>query len=157
MIGYFKCNKCKWQKAFVCDNFRIKGCPECSGSIGASIGGEKPDWFTGPEPVAEYAGGHSSRTMSLRYCLMDAGINCNERRHAQEVMRWFGTTYQKAVPSSMTDSWQFWNCKNAPDPLPPYLKEITVSPDDYVGHGLSQDDADRIKSYRQKSWWQFWK
>ncbi|MNO84513.1 hypothetical protein D3C76_758550 [compost metagenome] len=135
-------------------------CTKCGGtSVDLQMGSTVPSWWKEPKAPEElkYAGGHSQRTMHLHYCLMDAGIDCNERRHAQIVMRWFGTTYQKAVPNSLTDSWQFWNCENAPDPLPKYLTEITASPDAYVGHGLSQEDADSIKRYGQKSWWQFWK
>lgn len=82
--------------------------------------------------------------MHLRYCMMTAGIDCNEDRHPQLVMRELGITYQHATPQSMGDQWWFWNCQNVPSELPKYLTELRLDPLKQVGNGLSQDDAEKI-------------
>lgn len=82
--------------------------------------------------------------MHLRYDLMTAGIDCNENRHAQVVMRELGITYQHATPQSIGDQWWFWNCKNVPQSLPKYLTVLQVKPEDAIGYGLSPEDAERI-------------
>ena len=86
--------------------------------------------------------------MHLHYCLMTAGIDCNENRHAQTVMKELGITYQHAVPQSISDSWEFWNCENVPNELPPYLKQMDWNPMDRIGWGLSQEVAEKIRDYK---------
>ena len=85
--------------------------------------------------------------MHLKFHLQDASI-CGEDRHAQVVMKELGITYQHATPQSMGDSWWFWNCTNVPDILPKYLIELKIGdPMEYVGWGLSEDDAKKIINY----------
>jgi hypothetical protein len=81
--------------------------------------------------------------MHLRYCgyaSMDAG----ENRHPQVVMRELGITYQHATPQSIMDAWWFWNCKNVPVNLPPFLRELKIDPLEQVGNGLSAEKAAEI-------------
>lgn len=85
----------------------------------------------------------------LRYSYMEAH-DCKEDRHAQEVMRELGIIYQYAVPQSLGDQWHFWNCKNAPSPLPAFLTEIGVDPHEMIGYGLSKEMADSIVAAREK-------
>ena len=68
-------------------------------------------------------------------------------KHPQHVMQDLGITYQKAVPQSMSDSWQFWNCENIPDPLPEYLTAHEGDPMEYIGYGLSREMAEAIRDY----------
>lgn len=82
--------------------------------------------------------------MHLRFDLITAQMDCNEKRHAQEVMGELGITYQHATPQSISDSWWFWNCENVPAVLPPYLTELKAKPHDCIGWGLSKEQADRI-------------
>jgi hypothetical protein len=65
-------------------------------------------------------------------------------RHAQKVMGDLGITYQLATPQSVADQWWFWNCQNVPDELPPYLTDLSFTPHEMVGYGLSQEEADEI-------------
>lgn len=65
-------------------------------------------------------------------------------RHAQEVMRELGVTYVHATPQSMGDQWWFWCCENLPDPLPPYMSRLELDPQNCVGWGLNQENADKI-------------
>lgn len=84
--------------------------------------------------------------MHLRYCIMTAHLQAGETRHAQEVMRALGITYQHATPQSLGDCWWFWNCKNVPAELPVYLEELKVKPRDAVGWGLTQQEAESIEA-----------
>jgi len=86
--------------------------------------------------------------MNLRYCMMTAEICHNETRHPQQVMRDLGITYQHAVPQSISDSWEFWNCKNVID-LPSYLTPFDMDPMCRIGRGLSQEDAEKIRDYKR--------
>lgn len=72
------------------------------------------------------------------------GLPFGEKRHAQQIIREFGITYQKAVPQSICDSWDFWNCKNLPENLPSYIEIVDADPYKYIGYGLSEDDAKMI-------------
>lgn len=64
--------------------------------------------------------------------------------HAQIAMKKLGITYQMAVPQSLYDSWWFFNCENVPDPLPEGITLLKREPHEYVGYGLSKEDADSI-------------
>jgi hypothetical protein len=86
--------------------------------------------------------------MHLMYCLRsaaEAGVTV----HPQEHMRSLGIKYQHATPQSMGDQWWFWNCENIPLPIPFGLGVLDiVDPGKYVGFGLTQGEADKIKSYK---------
>ena len=72
----------------------------------------------------------------------------NENRHPLDIMKFLGITYQHKTPQSMGDCWWFWNCENIPDVLPSYIKELEIDdPLKYVGWGLSEEDALKIKNY----------
>lgn len=86
--------------------------------------------------------------MHLHYCMMTAGIDCKENRHPKQVMRELGITYQHAIPQSISDSWEFWNCNNVPNELPPYLEKMDWDPMERIGWGLSQEDAEKIRDYK---------
>lgn len=82
------------------------------------------------------------------YGLLDEQKATAPKGHPQKVMEELGITYQHATPQSISDSWWFWNCEGVPDPLPPYLKELDIDdPMKYVGWGLSQEDAEKIRDY----------
>jgi len=85
----------------------------------------------------------------LHYCMMEAGIGCNENRHPQLVMKSLGITYQHATPQSISDSWWFWNCENIPDELPKYLTVRDWNPMEMIGWGLSEEDAISIRDYKR--------
>lgn len=68
--------------------------------------------------------------------------------HPQKAMRELGITYQHATPQPIGDCWWFWNCENIPDNLPPFLTELEVDSMEYVGFGLSQELAERIRDYK---------
>jgi hypothetical protein len=65
--------------------------------------------------------------------------------HAQEYMRKIGITYEHATPQSIADCWWFWDCSNLPDPLPPALRILKITPSEAVGYGLNRADAVRLE------------
>lgn len=67
-----------------------------------------------------------------------------DSRHAEQVIRDLGITYQHATPQSMYDIWIFWNCNNIPEVLPDYLRVIDIDPIKMIGSGLSREDALKI-------------
>ena len=85
----------------------------------------------------------------LRYCLMEAGLGCNEDRHPQMVMKELGITYQHSTPQSIGDQWWFWNCENIPEITPSYLTPLNLNPMECIGYGLSKEDAESIRDYCQ--------
>lgn len=68
--------------------------------------------------------------------------------HAQTLMKDLGITYRYAVPQSIADGWQFFNCKNLPTDLPSYIRVMpeTIDYITRVGHGLSVDEANQLNS-----------
>ena len=81
---------------------------------------------------------NTARPMNLNldiYCL-----DC----HAQTYMKRLGITYDHATPQTMGECWWFWNCRNVPDPLPPELSVLKRTPEQAIGYGLSEEDAQRI-------------
>jgi hypothetical protein len=69
--------------------------------------------------------------------------------HAQTYMKRLGITYQHAVPQSITDQWWFFNCKDIPTPLPQHITELKPETGDvheFIGWGLSKEEADAIQS-----------
>ncbi len=85
--------------------------------------------------------------MHLRYDMMTASMKCKQDGHAQKVMDKLGITYQHATPQSMGDQWWFWNCENIPESLPAYLDSLDLDPMKCIGHGLSKEDAKKIRDY----------
>lgn len=83
----------------------------------------------------------------LRYHYSIATRECGEYRHAQEVMKELGITYQIATPQTMGDQFWFWNCENIPEELPAYLTHLDLDPVKVVGRGLSLDEAKQIIEY----------
>lgn len=80
----------------------------------------------------------------LIFCFRTAD-ECGESRHPQKVMKALGITYQIAVPQSINDSWEFWNCENVPDKLPAYIEARNdADPMKHTGWGLSQQDAELL-------------
>lgn len=75
------------------------------------------------------------------------GVN----EHAQKVMKKLGITYSLAVPQSLGDSWWFFNCKNIPNPLPKYLKVLTVDYHKCVGYGLAEEDVEMLDNEEKVS------
>lgn len=55
-----------------------------------------------------------------------------EDRHAQEVMRELGITYQDLTPQSIADQFWFWYCDNVPEVLPPYLVDLRANPNHWI-------------------------
>jgi len=81
----------------------------------------------------------------LVYDLYGAHLDSNEIRHAQIVVKELGITYQHSTPQSMNDTWMFWNCENVPEQLPPYLKVKDLDPMEWIGYGLSKENAIAIQ------------
>ena len=79
--------------------------------------------------------------MNLTYLMMESCDN----GHPEKVIKELGITYLLATPNSCFDCWWFWCCENVPEKLPPFLKELSLDPNDAVGHGLSPDDVKKIK------------
>jgi hypothetical protein len=65
--------------------------------------------------------------------------------HPQSFMRNAGISYLGATPQTMGDQWWFWGCTNAPDPLPRHLSLLVASPLDWIGCGISREDAELIE------------
>lgn len=72
---------------------------------------------------------------------MHTAANEGMGKHPQAVMKDLGIKYRKAVPQSISDSWQFWGCSNVPENLPLCLSTINRPPIDYIGWGLSKEEA----------------
>ena len=78
---------------------------------------------------------------------MDAVIFCNEKRHAQVLMKELGITYQHCTPQSIGDQFWFWNCENIPENLPKFITIADLNPMEIIGFGLSKEDAQKILDY----------
>lgn len=83
----------------------------------------------------------------LRFCMYTA-CKTGLVGHPQQIMKALGITYQHAVPQSITDSWEFWNCKNIPDILPSAIEIKDWNPMDRIGWGLSEEIAKKIRDYK---------
>ena len=81
--------------------------------------------------------------MNLRYEILRA-----VPKHPLKVMQELGITYEHATPQTMGDQWWFWNCRGVPETLPVYLTELKGSPHDYIGWGLSKEQADKLSGQR---------
>ena len=64
--------------------------------------------------------------------------------HPQIGMRELGISYEHSTPQSIGDCWWFWDCKNIPDILPPYLTYIDLDPMECIGFGLDEATAKRL-------------
>ena len=78
-------------------------------------------------------------------------LNCYNGydEHAQETMKRLNITYQKHTPQSINDRWLFWNCDNVPNPLPKHFKIVESNVREFIGHGLSEEDAREIINYNK--------
>lgn len=85
----------------------------------------------------------SESMVHIHLCMRGSGL----RGHPQKIMKDLGITYQHAVPQSMSDSWEFWNCENSPDELPRGLTLKDWNPMDRIGCGLSKEAAEKIRDY----------
>lgn len=85
--------------------------------------------------------------MTHLYFDIIGAFKSGEEKHPEEVMKSLGISYQHATPQSMFDAWQFWNCENLPSSLPSFLEERNWNPMEYVGHGLTHEDAKKISDY----------
>jgi hypothetical protein len=84
----------------------------------------------------------------LRYDYMTANTD-GEDKHAQEVMKELGITYQYCTPQSICDQFWFWNCENIPEVLPDFITELKIDdPMKFVGWGLSEENAKKIRDYK---------
>lgn len=64
--------------------------------------------------------------------------------HAQDFMERHGVTYLYAIPQPMADFWQFWCCDGVEN-LPAHCSiEHGVSPEKFIGRGLSDEMAKTI-------------
>jgi len=79
---------------------------------------------------------------------MSTAVDQKEFDHPQNVMEKLGIKYQHATPQSIADQWWFWNCENLPEELPSYLSVLDFDPVEYIGFGLSKEDAEKISSER---------
>ena len=91
----------------------------------------------------------NNKIIHLNYCLTTAGLDCNEKRHPQEIMKELNINYQYATPQSIGNQWWFWNCENIPNKLPKYLTELKVDPLECIGFGLNEKEANNIINYKK--------
>jgi hypothetical protein len=82
--------------------------------------------------------------INLTYDMLTARIKHGVTLHPQNELNRLGITYKYAVPQSVSDCWHFWDCKNVPENLPPYIKNMTTDPASFLGHGLSQAMVDEL-------------
>ena len=74
-----------------------------------------------------------------------------DRNEAFKDIEILGITYQHRTPQPMGDCCWYWNCENIPEVLPSYITEFECEdPTQYIGWGLSKEDAEKIKNYE---WW----
>lgn len=69
--------------------------------------------------------------INLRFCMQYHFYSKDEENagevkrlgamHPQKAMEILGITYSRAKPQSMGEQWWFFDCKNLPDELPPFL------------------------------------
>lgn len=59
---------------------------------------------------------------SLRYDVYGAALS-GDMRHAQDVVKELGITYQSEKPQPMGQQWLFFGCGNVPSKLPAYITE----------------------------------
>lgn len=71
-------------------------------------------------------------------------MNCAGLKHPLQTMQELGITYQHATPQTMADQWWFWNCQGVPEQLPSYITVLKGNPHDFVGFGLSKEEADLL-------------
>ena len=88
------------------------------------------------------------KPVHLHYDCMGSPIG-DDYMHPEKRMKSLGITYQDATPQSMYDCWQFWNCENVPDDLPPYIKIRDYDPMKFIMNGLSQENAEKIRDYEK--------
>jgi hypothetical protein len=50
--------------------------------------------------------------------------------HARKAMKHLGIDYDRDVPQMLGDQWWFFDCRNIPENLPKWLRELNLSPDE---------------------------
>lgn len=83
----------------------------------------------------------------IRYDCYGAQL-AGENRHAQEVMRELGITYQHATPQSMGDQWWFWIPGNVPEDLPKFITISERNPMKSIGFGLDKKTAKKLRDHK---------
>ncbi len=74
-----------------------------------------------PEILIEsYSLNRGEAVINLKLSLIGAD-NGGDKRHAEEIMKSLGITYERAVPQSIADQWLFFDCKNVPEKLPEFI------------------------------------
>ena len=71
----------------------------------------------------------------LRYSLMYGMLESEKDAptdHPEVVMQMLGITYQHATPQPIGDQWWFWNCKNVPNLLPPFLGLLDLDQAEWI-------------------------
>lgn len=84
--------------------------------------------------------------MHLAYDLEKA-VSQGNKEYPQAVMASLGIKSIQFTPREFDEAWWFWGCTKIPDELPDYVTPHIVDPFDYVGLGLSHEDALRISKY----------
>lgn len=83
--------------------------------------------------------------MNLVFSMMAAPVHIKP----SVVMKDLGITCLLITPHTMEDCIRFWCCENVPNELPPYLTEFKTDPYNWVGHGLTVEDANKISFYEK--------
>jgi len=87
--------------------------------------------------------------MNLNYDIIGAELS-GEKRNPREVIQSLGITSQHFTLQSVSDKWQFWNCKNVPKELPSFIKEFKLKPKSSIGRKLSIEEIQAIKNMVRK-------
>lgn len=87
--------------------------------------------------------------INLSYDIIGAELK-GEKRNPREVMQSLGITSQHFTLQSVSDKWQFWNCKNVPKELPSFIKEFKPKPKPSIGRKLSMEEIQAIKNMVRK-------
>lgn len=85
----------------------------------------------------------------LKYDIMGAHLS-GVKGHPQKVLKALGIGYERAVSQSMFDCWQFFNVTNLPKELPTFLEVFDLEPLEYIGWGLSEDEARNLTTMLHK-------
>lgn len=83
--------------------------------------------------------------MHLRYYMMTAFMDYGIKEPPYRVMEKLGITYSHVTPQTIAEQVWYWNCKNVPEHLPDYIKELPIEPREAIGFGLSEKLAKEIE------------
>lgn len=85
--------------------------------------------------------------MHLRFDCYAQGLSKDPYIHPQLRMRDLGIEYQHATPQSIGYQWWFWNAEVPFGlSLPSYITKMEIDPMDFVGYGLNESMAKKIKA-----------